>query len=168
MQDNLLVTLIVFLSAAVISVPFFKKIGLGSVVGYLIGGIIIGPWGIGLITNVDSILHLSEFGVILLLFLIGLELKPQRLWILRKPVFGLGGLQVILTFFFFFTILSFLGMEKSQVIVISISISLSSTAFALQLLGEKNELKTIHGRSAFAILLFQDLAVIPIMATLLF
>ncbi|AXR60028.1 monovalent cation:proton antiporter-2 (CPA2) family protein [Leptospira mayottensis] len=168
MQDNLLVTLIVFLSAAVISVPFFKKIGLGSVVGYLIGGIIIGPWGIGLITNVDSILHLSEFGVILLLFLIGLELKPQRLWILRKPVFGLGGLQVILTFFFFFTILSFLGMEKSQVIVISISISLSSTAFALQLLGEKNELKTIHGRSAFAILLFQDLAVIPIMATLPF
>ncbi|EQA60442.1 monovalent cation:proton antiporter-2 (CPA2) family protein [Leptospira alexanderi] len=168
MQDNLLVTLIVFLSAAVISVPFFKKIGLGSVVGYLIGGIIIGPWGIGLITNVDSILHLSEFGVILLLFLIGLELKPQILWILRKPVFGLGGLQVILTFFFFFAILSFLGMEKSQVIVISISISLSSTAFALQLLGEKNELKTIHGRSAFAILLFQDLAVIPIMATLPF
>lgn len=168
MQDNLLVTLIVFLSAAVISVPFFKKIGLGSVVGYLIGGIIIGPWGIGLITNVDSILHLSEFGVILLLFLIGLELKPQRLWILRKPVFGLGGLQVILTFFFFFAILLFLGMEKSQVIVISISISLSSTAFALQLLGEKNELKTIHGRSAFAILLFQDLAVIPIMAILPF
>ncbi|EMO08458.1 transporter, CPA2 domain protein [Leptospira borgpetersenii str. Noumea 25] len=99
MQDNLLVTLIVFLSAAVISVPFFKKIGLGSVVGYLIGGIIIGPWGIGLITNVDSILHISEFGVILLLFLIGLELKPQRLWILKKPIFGLGGLQVILTFF---------------------------------------------------------------------
>ncbi|AXX17017.1 monovalent cation:proton antiporter-2 (CPA2) family protein [Leptospira borgpetersenii] len=168
MQDNLLVTLIVFLSAAVISVPFFKKIGLGSVVGYLIGGIIIGPWGIGLITNVDSILHISEFGVILLLFLIGLELKPQRLWILKKPIFGLGGLQVILTFFFFFTILSFLGMEKSQVIVISISISLSSTAFALQLLGEKNELKTMHGRSVFAILLFQDLAVIPIMAILPF
>ncbi|MBF3377038.1 monovalent cation:proton antiporter-2 (CPA2) family protein [Leptospira borgpetersenii] len=168
MQDNLLVTLIVFLSAAVISVPFFKKIGLGSVVGYLIGGIIIGPWGIGLITNVDSILHISEFGVILLLFLIGLELKPQRLWILKKPVFGLGGLQVILTFFFFFTILSFLDMEKSQVIVISISISLSSTAFALQLLGEKNELKTMHGRSVFAILLFQDLAVIPIMAILPF
>lgn len=168
MQDNLLVTLIVFLSAAVIAVPFFKKIGLGSVVGYLIGGIIIGPWGIGLITNVDSILHISEFGVILLLFLIGLELKPQRLWILKKPVFGLGGLQVILTFFFFFTILSFLDMEKSQVIVISISISLSSTAFALQLLGEKNELKTTHGRSVFAILLFQDLAVIPIMAILPF
>ncbi|WP_061221556.1 monovalent cation:proton antiporter-2 (CPA2) family protein [Leptospira borgpetersenii] len=168
MQDNLLVTLIVFLSAAVISVPFFKKIGLGSVVGYLIGGIIIGPWGIGLITNVDSILHISEFGVILLLFLIGLELKPQRLWILKKPIFGLGGLQVILTFFFFFTILSFLDMEKSQVIVISISISLSSTAFALQLLGEKNELKTMHGRSVFAILLFQDLAVIPIMAILPF
>ncbi|AVV48968.1 monovalent cation:proton antiporter-2 (CPA2) family protein [Leptospira santarosai] len=168
MQDNLLATLVIFLSAAVISVPLFKKIGLGSVVGYLIGGTIIGPWGIGLITNVDSILHLSEFGVVLLLFLIGLELKPQRLWILRRPVFGLGGFQVILTFLIFFTILFFLGLEKSQAIVISISISLSSTAFALQLLGEKNELKSAHGRSAFAILLFQDLAVIPIIATLPF
>lgn len=98
MQDHsLLITLVVFLTAAVISVPLFKKIGLGSVVGYLIGGTIIGPWGIGLIADVDSILHLSEFGVVLLLFLIGLELKPQRLWVLRRPVFGLGGLQVTLT-----------------------------------------------------------------------
>lgn len=169
MQDhNLLVTLIVFLSAAVISVPLFKRIGLGSVVGYLIGGTIIGPWGIGLITDVDSILHLSEFGVVLLLFLIGLELKPQRLWVLRRPVFGLGGLQVVLTSLVFFVALSFLGLERSQAIVISISISLSSTAFALQVLGEKNELNTAHGRSAFAILLFQDLAVIPIMAMLPF
>ncbi|EMO40960.1 monovalent cation:proton antiporter-2 (CPA2) family protein [Leptospira noguchii] len=168
LDHNLLINLIVFLSAAVISVPLFKRIGLGSVVGYLVGGTIIGPWGIGLITNVDSILHLSEFGVVLLLFLIGLELKPQRLWILRRPVFGLGGLQVVLTSLTFFTLLSFLGLEKRQAIVISISISLSSTAFALQVLGEKNELNTTHGRSAFAILLFQDLAVIPIMATLSF
>ncbi|EMO52837.1 monovalent cation:proton antiporter-2 (CPA2) family protein [Leptospira noguchii] len=168
LDHNLLINLIVFLSAAVISVPLFKRIGLGSVVGYLVGGTIIGPWGIGLITNVDNILHLSEFGVVLLLFLIGLELKPQRLWILRRPVFGLGGLQVVLTSLTFFTLLSFLGLEKRQAIVISISISLSSTAFALQVLGEKNELNTTHGRSAFAILLFQDLAVIPIMATLSF
>ncbi|EMO87625.1 monovalent cation:proton antiporter-2 (CPA2) family protein [Leptospira noguchii] len=168
LDHNLLINLIVFLSAAVISVLLFKRIGLGSVVGYLVGGTIIGPWGIGLITNVDSILHLSEFGVVLLLFLIGLELKPQRLWILRRPVFGLGGLQVVLTSLTFFTLLSFLGLEKRQAIVISISISLSSTAFALQVLGEKNELNTTHGRSAFAILLFQDLAVIPIMATLSF
>ncbi|EMN51125.1 transporter, CPA2 family [Leptospira interrogans str. L1207] len=168
LDHNLLINLIVFLSAAVISVPLFKRIGLGSVVGYLVGGTIIGPWGIGLITDVDSILHLSEFGVILLLFLIGLELKPQRLWILRRPVFGLGGLQVILTSLTFFILLSLLGLEKRQAIVISISISLSSTAFALQVLGEKNELNTTHGRSAFAILLFQDLAIIPIMATLSF
>ncbi|XDD50208.1 monovalent cation:proton antiporter-2 (CPA2) family protein [Leptospira sp. WS92.C1] len=169
MQDhNLLLTLIIFLGAAVIAVPLFKKIGLGSVVGYLIGGGIIGPWGIGLITDVQSILHLSEFGVVLLLFLIGLELKPQRLWILRRPIFGLGGLQVVLSSLIFFVILSFLGLEKAQAIVISISISLSSTAFALQVLGEKNELNTAHGRSAFAILLFQDLAVIPIMAILPF
>ncbi|WP_061231702.1 monovalent cation:proton antiporter-2 (CPA2) family protein [Leptospira interrogans] len=168
LDHNLLINLIVFLSAAVISVPLFKRIGLGSVVGYLVGGTIIGPWGIGLITDVDSILHLSEFGVVLLLFLIGLELKPQRLWILRRPVFGLGGLQVILTSFTFFILLSLLGLEKRQAIVISISISLSSTAFALQVLGEKNELNTTHGRSAFAILLFQDLAIIPIMATLSF
>lgn len=168
LDHNLLINLIVFLSAAVISVPLFKRIGLGSVVGYLVGGTIIGPWGIGLITDVDSILHLSEFGVVLLLFLIGLELKPQRLWILRRPVFGLGGLQVILTSLTFFILLSSLGLEKRQAIVISISISLSSTAFALQVLGEKNELNTTHGRSAFAILLFQDLAIIPIMATLSF
>ncbi|KGE22949.1 monovalent cation:proton antiporter-2 (CPA2) family protein [Leptospira interrogans] len=168
LDHNLLINLIVFLSAAVISVPLFKRIGLGSVVGYLVGGTIIGPWGIGLITDVDSILHLSEFGVVLLLFLIGLELKPQRLWILRRPVFGLGGLQVILTSLTFFILLSLLGLEKRQAIVISISISLSSTAFALQVLGEKNELNTTHGRSAFAILLFQDLAIIPIMATLSF
>ncbi|RHX92221.1 monovalent cation:proton antiporter-2 (CPA2) family protein [Leptospira stimsonii] len=169
MQDHsLLITLIVFLSAAVISVPLFKKLGLGSVVGYLIGGTIIGPWGIGLITDVERILHLSEFGVILLLFLIGLELKPQRLWVLRRPVFGLGGLQVILTSLIFFGILSLLGLSNSQAIVISISISLSSTAFALQVLGEKNELNTSHGRSSFAILLFQDLAVIPVMAILPF
>ncbi len=168
LDHNLLINLIVFLSAAVISVPLFKRIGLGSVVGYLVGGTIIGPWGIGLITDVDSILHLSEFGVVLLLFLIGLELKPQRLWILRRPVFGLGGLQVILTSLTFFILLSLLGLEKRQAVVISISISLSSTAFALQVLGEKNELNTTHGRSAFAILLFQDLAIIPIMATLSF
>ncbi|TGK11166.1 monovalent cation:proton antiporter-2 (CPA2) family protein [Leptospira stimsonii] len=169
MQDHsLLITLIVFLSAAVISVPLFKKLGLGSVVGYLIGGTIIGPWGIGLITDVERILHLSEFGVILLLFLIGLELKPQRLWVLRRPVFGLGGLQVILTSLIFFGILSLLGLSNSQAIVISISVSLSSTAFALQVLGEKNELNTAHGRSSFAILLFQDLAVIPVMAILPF
>ncbi|WP_061242709.1 monovalent cation:proton antiporter-2 (CPA2) family protein [Leptospira interrogans] len=168
LDHNLLINLIVFFSAAVISVPLFKRIGLGSVVGYLVGGTIIGPWGIGLITDVDSILHLSEFGVVLLLFLIGLELKPQRLWILRRPVFGLGGLQVILTSLTFFILLSLLGLEKHQAIVISISISLSSTAFALQVLGEKNELNTTHGRSAFAILLFQDLAIIPIMATLSF
>lgn len=93
-----------------------------------------------MITDVDSILHLSEFGVVLLLFLIGLELKPQRLWILRRPVFGLGGLQVILTSLTFFILLSLLGLEKRQAIVISISISLSSTAFALQVLGEKMNL----------------------------
>ncbi|TGK27964.1 potassium transporter Kef [Leptospira gomenensis] len=169
MQDHsLLITLIVFLSAAVISVPLFKKIGLGSVVGYLIGGAVIGPWGIGLVTDVENILHLSEFGVVLLLFLIGLELKPQRLWVLRRPVFGLGGLQVVLSALIFFGILSLIGLERSQTIVISISISLSSTAFALQVLGEKNELNTAHGRSAFAVLLFQDLAVIPIMAILPF
>ncbi|MDV6237701.1 monovalent cation:proton antiporter-2 (CPA2) family protein [Leptospira ellisii] len=169
MQDHsLLITLIVFLSAAVISVPLFKKIGLGSVVGYLIGGAVIGPWGIGLVTDVENILHLSEFGVVLLLFLIGLELKPQRLWVLRRPVFGLGGLQVLLSALVFFGVLSLIGLERSQAIVISISISLSSTAFALQVLGEKNELNTAHGRSAFAVLLFQDLAVIPIMAILPF
>ncbi|MCB1053139.1 MAG: monovalent cation:proton antiporter-2 (CPA2) family protein, partial [Acidobacteria bacterium] len=155
-----------FLAAAVVAVPLFKRLGLGSVLGYLTAGILIGPWSLGFITDVDSILHLSELGVVLLLFVIGLELQPRRLWELRRAVFGLGGAQVGLTGSLLMLVAFFCGVGFKNALVAGLGLALSSTAFALQLLAEKNQLSTAHGRSAFAILLFQDLAVIPLLALL--
>jgi glutathione-regulated potassium-efflux system ancillary protein KefC len=157
---------LVFLAAAVVAVPLFKKLGLGSVLGYLAAGMVIGPWGVGAVSDVESTLHFAEFGVVLLLFLIGLELQPSRLWELRKAVFGLGGLQVIGTGLLLAAAGLALGLRPSTAIIVGMGLSLSSTAFALQLLAEKNELPTEHGRASFSILLFQDLAVIPLLALL--
>lgn len=166
-QQSILITAIILLATAVFCVPIFKKLGIGSIIGYVAGGILIGPYGIRLVTGGAEILHFAEFGVVLLLFLIGLELRPQTLWVLRKPVFGMGFAQVVITS----CILTFLiewtfhiGWIAAS--LLGLSLSLSSTAFALQSLAEKNQLTTAHGRSAFAILLFQDLAVIPVMAIL--
>jgi glutathione-regulated potassium-efflux system ancillary protein KefC/glutathione-regulated potassium-efflux system protein KefB len=156
----------IFLGAAVVAVPLFKKIGLGSVFGYLAAGTLIGPWGLRLITNVDDILHFSELGVVLLLFVIGLELQPSRLWVLRKAVFGLGGAQVAVTGALLAAAGVALGLRVPEAAVAGIGLSLSSTAFVLQILAEKNQMTAQHGRSAFAILLFQDLAVIPLLAAL--
>lgn len=158
--------IIVFLIAAVIAVPLSKRLGFGSVLGYLAAGIIIGPWGLSLITGVHDTLHFSELGVVLLLFIIGLELHPKRLWVLRKPLIGLGGVQVFATTLMFGGLAYLLGMSWQAALVIGICFSLSSTAFALQLLREKNQFFTAHGRNAFAILLFQDLLVIPVLALL--
>ncbi|MBN1206013.1 MAG: cation:proton antiporter [Myxococcaceae bacterium] len=157
---------LVFLAAAVVAVPLFKRLGLGSVLGYLAAGMIIGPWGIGVISDVESILHFAEFGVVLLLFLIGLELQPSRLWELRKSVFGLGGMQVLGTGALLTAAGLLLGLKPTTAVIIGLGLSLSSTAFALQLLAEKNELPTEYGRASFGILLFQDLAVIPLLALL--
>lgn len=166
-EKSLLVTAIILLSTAVLCVPLFKKFGIGSIIGYVAGGILIGPHGIRLVTEGTEIMHFAEFGVVLLLFLIGLELRPQTLWVLRKPVFGMGLSQVALSAVLLATGISFLfQLDLTSSIILGLSLSLSSTAFALQSLAEKNQLKTNHGRSAFAILLFQDLAVIPIMAIL--
>ena len=156
-----------FILAAVIMVPLFKKLGLGSVLGYLVAGMLIGPWGFELIKNVEDILHFSELGVVFLLFVIGLELQPSRLWILRKPVFGLGSSQVFLTTFLVSVFCYFaFPLSLTTAIVIGFGIAMSSTALVLQTMAEKNELTSQHGRDAFAILLFQDLAVIPAMAIL--
>ncbi|HEY3486617.1 MAG TPA: monovalent cation:proton antiporter-2 (CPA2) family protein [Gammaproteobacteria bacterium] len=157
---------IVFLIAAVIAVPLAKRFGLGSILGYLVAGIIIGPWGLGLITHIHDALHFAELGVVLLLFIIGLELHPTRLWVLRKPLFGLGTLQMALTTLVIGGVAYNLGLSWQAAVVIGIALSLSSTAFALQLLGEKNQLLAPYGRSAFSILLFQDLLVIPALALL--
>ncbi len=163
-EHSLLVNILIYLVSAVIAVPLFKKIGLGSVLGYLVAGTIIGPWGLALITNIEDILHFSEFGVVLLLFLIGVELEPKRLWEMRHSIIGMGGGQVILTSIILFLIILWLGLNWSNALIIAMALSLSSTAIALQTLNEKNLLTTQTGNSAFSVLLFQDLAVIPMMA----
>ena len=154
----------IFFAAAVIVVPIFRKLGLGAVLGYLAAGALIGPFGLKLVSDVDAIMHFAEFGVVLLLFIIGLELQPQRLWTFRTTVFGLGGAQVLLTgaVIALGAKLSGLGIGTSA--VIGLGLALSSTAFVLQTLAERGELKERHGRLAFAILLFQDIAAIPLLA----
>lgn len=155
---------LVFLASAVVCVPLAKKVGLGSILGYLIAGSIIGPYGFGLITDVQSILQFAELGVVLLLFLIGLELKPSRLWVMRRSIFGLGTAQVIATTLLMGLAAWILGFGFGPSVLIGFALSLSSTAFALQTLGENKQLNTEYGRTSFAILLFQDLAVIPALA----
>ncbi|WP_342377025.1 monovalent cation:proton antiporter-2 (CPA2) family protein [Myxococcus stipitatus] len=157
---------LIFLGAAVVSVPLFKRLGLGSVLGYLVAGAIIGPSGARLIGDVENVLHFSELGVVLLLFVIGLELQPSRLWSLRQSVFGMGGAQVLLTGGLLGAVSWLLGLPPGAAIIVGFGLSLSSTAFALQLLAERNQLTTGYGRLAFGILLFQDLAVIPLLAAL--
>jgi monovalent cation:proton antiporter-2 (CPA2) family protein len=157
---------IVYLLAAIISVPISKRLGFGSVLGYLAAGIIIGPFGLAFVSNAEHILHFAELGVVFLLFIIGLELKPSRLWVLRKIVFGLGTAQVLLSAVVIALLGSAYGLDMTTAIVIGLILALSSTAFVLQLLAEKKQLTTAHGRAAFATLLFQDLAVIPLIAVL--
>jgi monovalent cation:proton antiporter-2 (CPA2) family protein len=155
---------VVFLIATVIAVPLFKRLGMGAVLGYLTAGVLIGPWLFGFISDVENILHFSEFGVVLLLFVIGLELRPSRLWELRRPVFGLGGAQVAVTGLALAAAGIALGLPVIAALVVGLVLSLSSTAFALQILAEKKQLTTHYGRASFAILLFQDLAAIPLLA----
>jgi glutathione-regulated potassium-efflux system ancillary protein KefC len=154
----------IFLATAVLAVPLFKRLGLGSVLGYLAGGALIGPSGLGLVHEVDATLHFAEFGVVLLLFVIGLELQPSRLFRMRGAVFGLGALQVGLTALALAGIAMALGLDWRPSLVAGLALAMSSTAFATQILGEKHEMTTPHGRAAFGILLFQDLAAIPTLA----
>ena len=154
----------IFLAAAVIAVPIAKRFGLGSILGYLVAGALIGPWGLGLVTAVDDILHFAELGVVMLLFLIGLELQPRRLWAMRKPVFGLGGAQMGLSAVVIAGAGMVAGLTWQVSLTIGLALALSSTAFAIQMLSEKNQLSTRFGRSAFSVLLFQDVAAIPIIA----
>ncbi len=164
----MLVQIAIFLLAAIIAVPLSRKLGLGAVLGYLGAGMIIGPWGLKLIDNVEAMLHISEFGVILLLFIIGLELQPSRLWVLRKQVFGLGSAQVVITGLVLGGIALIMGFTWQAALVVGVGLAMSSTAFVLQTLAEKKQLTARHGRESFAILLFQDLAVIPLLAALPF
>ena len=163
MNSQLLLNVFIFLAAASIMVPIASRFKLGSVLGYLIVGILIGPFGLKLIGNAQQIMSFAEFGVIMMLFLIGLELEPIMLWKLRKLIVGLGGLQVILTTSTFTLIGLMLGYEWRATLAVSMALALSSTALVLQMLQEKNLLKTTEGETSFAVLLFQDIAVIPIL-----
>ncbi|UCH50200.1 MAG: cation:proton antiporter [Betaproteobacteria bacterium] len=154
----------VFLAAAVIAVPLFRHFKMGAVLGYLAAGVVIGPTGLGIIGEFESIMHLAELGIVMLLFVIGLELQPSRLWVLRRSVFGLGAAQVIVTAALFTAVGIAFGLALSTAIVIGLALAMSSTAFVLQTLAERGELTTRKGRSSFAILLFQDIAVIPMLA----
>jgi glutathione-regulated potassium-efflux system ancillary protein KefC/glutathione-regulated potassium-efflux system protein KefB len=164
----MLTQIAIYLAAAIIAVPLSRKLGLGAVLGYLGAGMLIGPWGLGLIDDVESMLHISEFGVILLLFIIGLELQPSRLWVLRRQVFGLGSAQVLASGLALGGIALAFGWKWQAALVAGIGLAMSSTAFVLQTLAEKKQLTARHGRESFAILLFQDLAVIPLLAALPF
>lgn len=164
-QDSFLFQAMVYLAAAVLMVPVSKKLGLGSVLGYLLAGIIIGPTLLGFIgSEGEDIMHFAEFGVVMMLFIIGLELDPQLLWRLRKTIIGLGGLQVLITGLIGAAIAYMLGLDWRAAVAAGMIISLSSTAIVLQTLNEKAQMKTRAGQSAFAVLLFQDIAVIPMLA----
>ncbi len=157
---------LVLLAAAVLLLPLFQRLGLGSILGYLAAGIAIGPLGLGLIPGAEAVLHFAELGVVLMLFLVGLELAPEQLWARRRRLFGLGASQllfsaVLLTGFFFAW-----GQPGPAALAIGATLALSSTAFAVQMLVETNQLGTPQGRNAFSILLFQDLAVIPLLLLL--
>ncbi|MDX2316317.1 MAG: monovalent cation:proton antiporter-2 (CPA2) family protein [Gammaproteobacteria bacterium] len=154
----------IYLAAATVAVVLSRKLGFGAVLGYLFAGVLVGPWCLRLITNVDNILHFSEIGVVFLLFIIGLELQPSRLWVLRKTVFGLGSLQVLLSGAVLTAVARWFSLDWAPAILVGFGLSLSSTAFVLQMLAERKELTTPHGRAAFGVLLFQDLAVIPLIA----
>ncbi|WP_299687345.1 glutathione-regulated potassium-efflux system protein KefB [uncultured Vibrio sp.] len=157
---------VIFLAAAVVAVPIAQRAGLGSVLGYLLAGVAIGPWGLGLISDVEAILHFSEFGVVLLLFLIGLELNPKTLWQMRAPILGLGGAQVLITTLIITAIASLFGLSWQTSLVIGMGLALSSTAIALRVIEERELGGKEAGQSGFAVLLFQDIAVIPMLAML--
>ena len=164
---SLLAQIAIFLAAAVVAIPIFRYFKLGSVLGYLAAGIIIGPFGLGLISKIDATQQIAEFGIVLLMFVIGLELQPSRLWVMRKSIFGLGSAQVLLTTLGIGSAAYFgFGQSKESALVIGFGLSMSSTALVLQLLAERGQLNSQYGRSAFSILLFQDIAVLPALALL--
>lgn len=165
-SHGILMNMLVFMAAAVVAVPLATRLGLGNVLGYLIAGAAIGPWGFRLISNVGDILAFAEFGIVLLLFIIGLELRPGRLWNMRRDIFGFGSLQILLSMVVLGVPLALLALPTAQIGILAFGFSLSSTAFALQILAEKHEINTQYGRAAFAVLLFQDIAVVPVMIML--
>jgi CPA2 family monovalent cation:H+ antiporter-2 len=166
MDNGFFIQAIIYLTAAVVCVPIAKKFGLSSILGYLFAGILIGPFVLGFIGQEgEDIMHFAEFGVVMMLFLIGLELDPYKFWKMRKFILGMGSMQVIGTTICVLIIgLLFFDWNWQTALIIALALSLSSTAIVLQTLKEKGLSQTSMGRSSFAVLLFQDIAVIPILA----
>lgn len=164
-HDTTLLEILALMAVAVFSATLFRRLGLGAILGYLVGGVLIGPWGLGLITNPEQIAHLGEFGVVFLLFLIGIELKPARLWVMRRQVFGLGSAQVLVTGLLLALLAkTVFGLEIGQASLVGLGMALSSTAFGIQLLATKKQLSVQWGRLGLSILLLQDIAVVPLLA----
>jgi glutathione-regulated potassium-efflux system ancillary protein KefC len=162
--SNWLMSSLVFLAAAVIAVPLSKALGLGAIIGYLAAGIVIGPFGLKLVSDPQTILHFAEFGVVLMLFLVGLELEPKRLWAMRRPIFGWGSAQLLACAAAIFAVALPFGVPWQWALVAALGLALSSTAVALQVMNERNLLPTTSGQAGFSILLYQDVAAIPILA----
>ena len=163
-ETHYLVDILILLAAAIIFVPVFQRLGLGSVLGYLAAGVVVGPWGFGFIDQIEEIQGIAEFGVIFLLFIIGIELKPERLWFMRRMVFGLGTAQVMVTGFVIMGLALLFGQSLRTAVIVGFGLALSSTAFGLQILTERGEMGTRHGHTALSVLLLQDLAVVPLLA----
>jgi glutathione-regulated potassium-efflux system protein KefB len=159
-----LVPAVVFLASAVVAVPLSKRLKLGAVLGYLIAGVIIGPQVLRLIRDEGTVLAFSELGVVFLLFVLGLELSPKRLWVMRKHLFGMGSAQMGLATLLIAACAYFLGFGKGAALVAGFGLALSSTAFVLQILAERDEVNSDHGRASFSVLLFQDLVAVPVLA----
>ena len=166
--DGFLHQALIYLAAGVIAVPIFTRLGAGSVLGYLVAGIAIGPWGLRLITDPQTVLHFAELGIVLLLFLVGLELNARRVWSLRRAIFGLGSVQLIVTTAAVAAIAMAIGQPLKVGLIAGMGFAMSSTAIGLAILTERNLLPTPGGQASFAVLLFQDLAVIPLLLVLAF
>lgn len=163
-ETHYLADILILLAAAIIAVPLFQRLGLGSVLGYLAAGVVVGPWGFSFIDQIEEIQGIAEFGVIFLLFIIGIELKPERLWSMRRMVFGLGTAQVMVTGFVITGLALLFGQSLRTSVIVGFGLALSSTAFGLQILTDRGEMGTSHGHTALSVLLLQDLAVVPLLA----
>jgi len=168
MEGNMLQQSLIFLSAAVICVPISRKLGMGSVLGYLLAGMLIGPFVFGFVGEEgQDIMHTAEFGVVIMLFLVGLELNPKEFWAMRKPIFGLGIIQIVLSSVLLGALGHFLfGWSHTVSLAAELAASMSSTAIVLQTMKEKEINHTPAGKAGFSVLLFQDIMVIPILALL--
>lgn len=167
MESHYLSDILILLAAAIVAVPLFQRLGFGSVLGYLAAGVAVGPWGLGFIGQIEEIRQVAEFGVVFLLFILGIELKPERLRAMRRLVFGLGAAQLLVTAAILLSLALAFGLSLKTAVVVGFGLALSSTAFGLQILNERGEMGTTHGQTAFSVLLLQDLAVVPLLTLVL-